>query len=457
MPVPSPLSRDTFLPLALWAGLSPSVRRPFTWDPPKLEGQRISLLYWTDLAGKDIEPEAAKPRINRFKAYDQLYSGDWQPLNMQTWESSVRVNSFARVTDSYVNLIMAKAPMFEPELPDEFDRAMLTSAIAAIIADLTRYGTAILYPSENMVERLDPRCWYPAVGDEQAAYVWKEPAPSVDGKKTDAMFVNVTVFDQETETGQLAYSQRGDRFTSVYEMDEMVRYEEMFIPQVISVPPLVDDYWGTSIYEGMVHIVAEQTRRASGAGDILRNHERPRLKLKLKAGAEQSSFGPPEERQKRLLVDQVQLDEQYQNDILSPLAPYEDVELMVYNAQMEGNFKQRELMQEMESSVTGLPLSFLGVLSRGVLPSGNALRAQLAMAHARIEMYHSLITPALVNALKIATGMDFVVTWDNPIDDLSTVQVAQVPMDEDDEEDEAAEDAIQDTSPMEGDATEEEG
>lgn len=418
---------ERYTPLTVLADADRPVPAAFEWRAADFTGGRVSLGYWQrgDM-GRDIQPLAAARRVKRLHDYECLYRGDWSPLGLQPREAAVRGDEFARIADTYAALLMAFPPVLAPSLPDEFDADTLTIALTEAVADLVRYGTAILYPSEGRVERLDPRYWYPDMGTARAAYIHAEQVASEDGREQREHIVNVTLFEGDTERRTYWRSPDGRRFGEQLAVDEGYEDAGEFIPQVVAIPPLTDGYWGTSLFERMVHTVAELTRRASGAGNILRRHEQPRVKASRSPDA-----GPPiftgSEQQAQLVFDRAQLDEAYDADVIVPMYPYTDIEYMSYDGQLAASFNQRESLRDELAAITGIPTALYGVLRGGGIPSGTALRATYARAFAQVELIHSVLIPKVRRALALATdGQEFTIEWANPLDELSVSRIEQV-------------------------------
>lgn len=421
--------------------------RPFRWDHVDFTDTRTSLYYWA----RDrfsLPPPVARPRIKRLKAYRDLYNSDYSPLLLPDSETIVKGNEFRQTPDGYADFLMAFPPTFDPPLPDEFDMSALMTELTCAIVDMIRYGFALLYSEPGTpampggIHCWNPIDWYPAEGPDRAAYVQTQMALREDGRHTTQRILTATILDQtmEVHVGGVTSGKGVDRQMTT---EPMIR--EAFPVQVCALPPLVDGYWGTSLYDEMIPVVAELTRRASGMSTILRDHERPHI-VPVRDPRENAPINYAEDGTADIDVLAANLDDQDAEDdgqkyIIPPFG-YTDFKYLVYEAQQAAAFNQRQMMQDQLATITGLNSALFGVMRPSSPRSGTALRATFAGFYAKCEMIKSVLVPRLTAALALAGMPDRTIEWPNPLDQLSVVRTQQVPMDDEDMDDESGDEAL---------------
>lgn len=410
----------------------------FVWPRIDYTDSRVNIGYWQN-PNFDITPPVASSRVNRLRAYESMYRGDYTPLGLPNGEGSVHASEFSQVADAYAALMLAFPPQFDPPLPDDFDMAELVTVLIGVIVDMTRYGFGLLYAEpqrgnqRGRLRRLDPIYWHPDYdSDDQprAAYAQVRPVLRIDGQTAINTEAAITVFWGGSELYVYAQGTSEFSMSRTGEVEAPVM-RDAFPVQVCAVPPLLDGYWGTSLYDGMVPMVAELTRRASGASTILRGHEAPHIVPKRDANAG-APFPYTEDGKADIEVLAADLDDQTASNkqkFIIPPPGYDALEYLTWDGRLEASFRQREMAEDRLASITGLPSALFGVLRGGGIPSGTALRATFAGAYARMEMLKSILVPRLTAALELAGAGKHVIEWPNALDELSTVRVA---MEEDD-------------------------
>ena len=184
------------------------------------------------------------------------------------------------------------------------------------------------------------------------------------------------------------------------------------------------------MYEGMVRLVAELSRRMSSASAILGRHAAPHLQAVRDDRAGNYVPNMTESGQLTLEIVSATLDEVSKQAAFIPPDGITRMEYLTWDGRLEPSFKQREAMLDELAAVTRLPSALYGVLRGGGVPSGTSLRRQYAMTHSTIEAIQTMLIPRILRAIELAGGGgdDVSIDWLNPIDELDTVAVKQEAM-----------------------------
>ena len=425
------------------------IRLPaFAWNAPSFADGFVNVNYWRG-SNRLLVPPNAYARVKRLGEYEQLYRGDLAPLSMNGGETFVSGSEFARVANTFTRLLMAYPPAFRG-VDAEFDLDGLLSALFEVVLDVVRYGTGLLYsyppvPATDLtpavaggVGRLDPRYWFPA-GADAGAYVLTTPLLPVDGQLTQERTVGIQIMNGAAEERVYGHSPDGVNFSALQPIEgelpkTLIRHADYPV-QTCALPPITDG-WGTSMYEGMVRLAAELSRRMSSTSRILTRHAAPHLQAVRddRAGNYVPVRGP--DGRSELVLTNAKLDEDTQQNAFIPPAGVTRVEYLTWDGNLEASFRQREAIQDEIAAVTALPSALYGVTRGGQVPSGTSLKRQYAMTFATIEALQTMLIPRLQKAIGLAGGGDDVrIEWLNPVGELDITAVRMEVGDEDGDED----------------------
>lgn len=409
-----------------------------TWKPWPVVARDIPIGvdYWSDGFHEIVPPVAAR-RFERLNSLRALYEGDTASLGLADREASVYVNYFSRFSNMVYFLLLAYPPDYAGLDEDVLSAGAINEVLGDIVIDLSRYGTALFWAGSGVIERADPRYWFPEIHG-RGAYVSLAPAVSTDGQFVDGGYATVTRRLSPETYDVLAYkSPDGMRLGDLLISGPTSAIGEPLWPVTLSP---TEGGFGPSPYEAMVPIVAELTRRQSRTSGILNRHSNPLMVAHPKTGRQPPNMPAPADSEAvRERLREVVFESGATNDERTYVPPpwVERMEYLVWDASLAAAFQQFDAMLDALAAVTGVPESLYGILRGGGQPSGASLRRQHVAAYLLLETYEHAIIPVLTNVIRAAGGGEVEITWLNPLDQLDAESAAQRIMAGEDEELEA--------------------
>ena len=393
------------------------------WLPPAPidRDMPVSPFYWHK-GGVEIVPPAARERFMRLNMYRMLYEGDVSYLGMPPRESVVYVNYFARFSNLVKFLLMS----FPPDYGDTLNEDVLTpgainKALAEVVIDLTRYGTALFWAQPGMVKAADVRFWFPSAIMDDSTYIGVERLES--SGSTIEQGTTATVWWQRTEMGLPVHSMipfvsadgqnvSGQHLPDDFEL--LTQTGQVLFPVALSP---IEGGFGPSVYQDMLPIVAELTRRQSHISGILDRHADPILAARLR-DTDNVRIPRADDRPAREQLRQVEFGTSTGRTISAyVLPPWADsAEYLVWDGSLTAAYEQLDRMLTGLAALTTVPESLYGILAGGGQPSGTSLKRQHVGAYIYLETLQKLLIPVLTDVIREAGAGEVVIRWLNPLD-----------------------------------------
>ena len=372
--------------------------------------------YWQE--GRTKVPQAVRPRVDRMELYFRLFNGEFAPLRLKEKEMQVRINYFERVATFIPDLLMAFPPTING-LPDGFDVNVLQDAIYDVIVNMVRFGTGVFYANDENLQSIDPRLWFP----------WEDGDTII----TSTHLVNDEGMFGKTRNTVMRFGEGFDDMLT-FEANDNVNLGELTDEEEIATTvqrPIVPcplrpatGEWGKSMYNVMVPMVIELTKRYSSSSNILDEHSDPTLvaihgeeKIPRVRGRDTLEAGV-----NRQDIERYNILSELKSKFFETSKSVKDVKYLTWDGKLESNFKQIAEVEDTLYASIHLPASFQGVLRGGGIPSGQTLKRMFVSTYTMIENLQHALGPNIQKALKVL-GHEVTIEWLNPIDRVDVVNV----------------------------------
>lgn len=411
-------------------------QRGYVWQQPATIDfdKPMSPGYWQTGEGRTIVPNTARDRFTRLSLYRDLFDGNVWSLGLTDVESVVFVNYFARFSMLLHHLLMAYPPDYDGLNEDVLTPGDINAVLSDIIIDLSRYGTALAWVQPGKVKCADPRYFFPSAVENDYTWISVDPMESVNGE--DEMGTTADVWWQHGEMGYThlpLQSVDGEHLGAPW-MEPMNYPGRALFP--FTLPPVRGGF-GNSIYEAMIPIVAELTRRQSRISNILDENASPILGVKMQEPGMANMPGPvgddqsPRERMRQIEVEDAT--GRVRSLFVTPRWAA-SMEYLTWDGSLDAAYTQLQNMLTMMAGTTSMPESLYALMEGGGQPSGASLKRQHVSAYLLLEAYEKAIIPILTEVIAEAGAGEVEITWANPLDEIEGESAAERMMAGEDEE-----------------------
>ena len=379
----------------------------------------ISPFYWKGAA--QIVPMAAQARFDRLTTFRNLYEGHTMGMGLTAAERTVYVNYYARYSNLVKFLLMSFPPNYEGLNEEVLTPGAINKVLSEVIIDLTRYGTGLFWAAPGIIEVADPRYYFPSGVKDDVTYVKVTPMESADGQMEMGSYA--TVWWQRELMGIPVYSVTpfiSSDSTTITGGGMPDGQEPMAMPGQVLWPVALaptEGGFGPSVYQDMLSIVGELTRRQSLISGTLDENADPIL------GAEahkadgvrmpQADDGPHREQLRS--VEFSTATGRRRSAYVMP-AWMASMSYTTWDGSLTAAFEQLDRMLTGLASVTALPEAMYGVLTSGGQPTGASLRRQHVAAYVMLETLQKLLIPVLIDVIRAAGGGEVDIVWLNPLE-----------------------------------------
>lgn len=415
-------------------------QRGYVWQqPPTLDFDKpISPMYWMAGEGRTIVPNIAQDRFTRLSLYRDLFDGNVWSLGLTDIESTVFVNYFSRFSMLLHHLLMAYPPDYDGLNEDVLTPGDVNEVLSDIIIDLSRYGTALAWVNPGTVKCADPRYFFPSAIEDDYTWISVDKLESVNGE--EEMGTTADVWWQHGEMGHThlpLQSSDGEHLGAPF--TEPMNYPgRALFP--FTLPPVRGGF-GNSIYEAMIPVVAELTRRQSRISNILDENASPILGVKMQEPGMANMPGPvgddqtPRERMRQIEVEDAT--GRVRSLFVTPRWAA-SMEYLTWDGSLDAAYEQLNRMLTAIAGTTGIPESMYAIREGGTPPSGVSLVRQHTSAFLLLEAYEKAIIPVLTEIIAEAGAGDVSIQWLNPLMEIDGQGAAERMMMGDDEDEEDA-------------------
>ena len=384
----------------------------------------VNAAYWQ--AGRQVTPQVAMARSGRLEHYQRLLRGipDLPGLEGIT-DPLVYSNYFGRSARTYAALLMAFPPAFEG-LPEDFDLDGFLAAIRECIVSMISNGTALLYadPDSGDVLAPDVRDWFPT--DDYAGDVIREvnTPSSEDGETPDKSVATVWRL-VPGNAAELTFQVDGDKFSTQLNEKALNLTERTVFP--IQLPESERrSEWGSSMFEPLVPLVTQITRRYTQLGNVLDDFGDPVITAEEDPGAGPAfPYGDDAQAQESSVVTRRSLKAQRRDGVLIVGRILKNAAYLTYDADNAAAFQMIGEVEDQVYAETGLAAALYGVIRGEGVASGETLKRMFTHAYVRIDQIQHAILTAALDALDMAGYPDVRPTWINALDAVDTVTVDQ--------------------------------
>ena len=396
-------------------------QRGYVWQqPPTLDFDKpVSPMYWMAGEGRTIVPNIARDRFTRLSLYRDLFDGNVWSLGLTDIESTVFVNYFSRFSMLLHHLLMAYPPDYDGLDEDVLTPGDINEVLSDIIIDLSRYGTALAWVNPGTVKCADPRYFFPSAIEDDYTWISVDKLESVNGE--EEMGTTADVWWQHGEMGGYSHlplqSSDGEHLGAPF-TEPMNHPGRALFP--FTLPPVRGGF-GNSIYEAMIPIVAELTRRQSRISNILDENASPILGVKMQEPGMANMPGPvgddqtPRERMRQIEVEDAT--GRVRSLFVTPRWAA-SMEYLTWDGSLDAAYTQLQNMLTMMAGTTSMPESMYALMEGGGQPSGASLKRQHVSAYLLLEAYEKAIIPILTDVIAEAGAGEVEITWANPLDEI---------------------------------------
>ena len=417
--------------------------------------------YWTE----DAEgiPPAARERVDRLLAYEDLYHGDFSAwLNLE--ERLVNKNWFSDISLLYADFMLAAKPVWyvgdQPLngsglLPETSLRAF-GKITEQVVRDQATYGIGVVeveVPDGDAEaapvpkpRRVHPRLWFPTGDDDDVL-----AGPLDDDPK---VFV-VQHFASGGEITRQLYGLGDDGKLTAYSGEELPRRSQSIgsesawevieeltdgraTPLILCPREPEEGGWGWRIYEGLARLIFEYNRRISSRSGSIDRHEDP-IMIAIPEEESGEIGGRPQMGRSATEREQVRLGEVNTN-----LATWRKqkvgylpqgigrLEYLGFDGNYEASAIALEDIRKDIVSTARLPASLLGIDDLK-LGSGVALRVSHSQTYLTLQNMQEALVEHLRRIMLImaaaagvegdvirAFNAELRVEWENPVDYLES-------------------------------------
>lgn len=397
--------------------------------PSPVERDRpVSPFYFG--VGQPIVPPVAEERYNRLSMFKALYEGHASALGLLPSEYAVFINYFSRFSNLVKFLLMAIPPDYQNLNEEAVSAGYVNRILSEVIIDMTRYGTGLFWVNDSVIEAADPRYWFPSGIKNDTTWISVKPMESADGQTTSG--ADLTVWWQRDVMNVPVHSYApywSDDGQNISGGGPIMNANGELMPPLpgrvlfpVALSP-IEGGFGPSVYQDMLSVVAELTRRQSSISHILDENADPILgaKARQQDGVPMpGQIGPGDDATARQRLRQVTFGSATGRRRSAYVLPQwaESVEYVTWDGSLTAAFTQMERMLTALASVTSVPESLYGILASGEQPSGVSLKRQHVGAWLYLETLQKLLIPVLVDVIEAAGGGQVEIVWLNPIDQL---------------------------------------
>ena len=353
--------------------------------------------------------EGFRTRNENYAVYSALMRGDYTHFLDLNEKLTVVVNYFSRLSAALVDMLFITPPSVGEN--NELNVSMLDS-MQGLTSDLTSHGNGVVTFDGTELESIDPGRAFVTGEDEdyfsiitivQDEYLERQIVPMV-GTEADA---DVLFTERYKYTG----SYGSGTISSVMEEDVDEDEDEITAIEIQRVP--IVNGIGTSMYDDLIPLVVELSRRYSKNSKTLDAHADPLLIAYMSDTEYQSlgrEFDPTAQTAKeQMAAADKALKAFRRRDIAQVGDPNVKMEYLTWDAGMESSFKQIDQMVQEIGVMTGLA-QLLKVNDSGM--SGVALRRlMLPLFAATLALQREMIR-------KVSELVGQTVVWPHPFEEL---------------------------------------
>lgn len=414
-------------------------------------------LTWLDI-GKLFPPECAKNRLSRYKEHRELFEDKHENVYAEQFRRIERViGNFSEVVSyatvvNYQKLISLKTADLtfgvKPNITvaDDDKQTVIDNIVIHTelfdklymsALDLSRYGdTVLMLTSDGNIDVVTPALWFPVVDKFNIRkfqyHVFGFTYIIDSHSKTYGLKVQIHNPDNPAECEERNYELQGNFLSGFTIKKDITDYQKMKVQTHLDTCPVhrisnvitSDRLFGIDDYRSVDSLISELMVRISQISKVLDKFAQP------------SMTGPHSALEMDDLTGQwvLKIGDYFPRNSESDPKP----EYLVWDAGMDANFRQIELLVNQLYTISEMGSALLGDLSNktGDVPSGSALRrlmmSPLAKAR-RITNRYDIPVKKMLSVLAKMQGADIEpseisITWNDglPSDPAEDAEIASV-------------------------------